>query len=106
MASSGTTVHRIARAVWVKVGLILRQPCGSNSSNARRDARAAGFVLQRPHASVGTDQCIVQTLVVAFAMVMRNELGCRFPHRPLAEQNHPLQARFLDRPYKPFGVGV
>ena len=55
---------------------------------------------------VRTDQCIVQTLVVALAMIMRDEFGSRFPHPGLAEQDHPLQAGFLDGPYKPFGVGV
>jgi hypothetical protein len=37
---------------------------------------------------------------------MRDEFGSRFPHRALAKQDHPLQAGFLDRPYKPLGVGV
>src|SRR5215469_738541 len=55
---------------------------------------------------VRTDQCIVQTLVVALAMIMRDEFGSRFPHPGLAEQDHPLQAGFLDGPYKPLGVGV
>src|SRR6516225_5803582 len=53
-----------------------------------------------------TDQCIVQTLVVALAMVMRHEFSSRFPHRALAKQDHPLQTRFLDRAYKPFRVRV
>ena len=55
---------------------------------------------------VRTDQCILQTLVVALGMIMRDEFGNRFPHRPFAEQDHPLQAGFLDGPYEPFGVGV
>jgi hypothetical protein len=37
---------------------------------------------------------------------MRDEFGGRFPYRALAKLDHPLQAGFLDRPYKPFGVGV
>ena len=37
---------------------------------------------------------------------MRDEFGRRFPHRPLAEQDHPLQTRCLDRSYKPFRVRV
>ena len=37
---------------------------------------------------------------------MRDEFSSRFPHRPLAEQDHPLQAGFLDRAYKPFSVRV
>jgi hypothetical protein len=45
-------------------------------------------------------------LVVALGLVMREEFGSRFPHRALAEQDHPLQAGLLDSPYKPFGVGV
>ena len=55
---------------------------------------------------VRTDQCIVQTLVIALAMIMRDELGSRFAYRTLAEQDHPLQTRFLDRPHKPFSVGM
>ena len=37
---------------------------------------------------------------------MRDELGSRFAHRTLAEQDHPLQTRFLDRPHKPFSLGI
>jgi hypothetical protein len=32
-------------------------------------------------------------------MVVRDEFGGRFPHRPLAQQDHPLQAGFLNSPY-------
>src|ERR1700720_3955451 len=64
------------------------------------------FTLGARTLRLGTDQCIGQTLVVALAMVMRHEFSTRFPHRALAEQDHPLQAGFLDRPYKPFRVGV
>jgi hypothetical protein len=49
---------------------------------------------------LGTDQCIVQTLVVALAMVMRHQFSSRFPHRALPEQDHPLQTRLLNRPYR------
>lgn len=65
-----------------------------------RFAFAAGML------RLGTDQCIGQTLVVALVVVMRHEFSSRFPHRALAEQDHPLQAGFFDRPYKPFCIGV
>src|SRR5262249_18152573 len=55
---------------------------------------------------LGTDQCIVQTLMIALVMIMRYEFSSRFPHRSLAEQDHPLQAGSLDRAYKPFRVRV
>ena len=48
----------------------------------------------------------VRALVVALAMIMRDELGSRFTHRTLAEQDHPLQTRFFDRPHKPFTVAM
>ena len=95
--------HYVSR---LKVGVILRQPCGSSSSAARRDGPADALRLAARILRLGTDQCIVQTLVVALAMVMRHEFSSRFPHRALAEQDHPLQTRFLDRPYKPFRVRV
>jgi hypothetical protein len=86
--------------------VILRQPCGSSSSAARRDVPADALRRGARMLRLGTDQCIGQTLVVALAMVMRHEFSTRFPHRALAEQDHPLQAGFLDRPYKPFRLGV
>src|SRR5215472_2140411 len=39
---------------------------------------------------LGTDQCVVQTLVVALTMVMHHEFNSRFPHRALTEQDHPV----------------
>jgi hypothetical protein len=48
-----------------------------------------------------TDQCIVQALMAALAIVMRHQLSSRCPHRVLSEQDHLLHTRFLDRPYKP-----
>jgi hypothetical protein len=35
---------------------------------------------------LGTDQCIVQTVMVVLAMVMPDETSSRFPHRPFAVQ--------------------
>ena len=39
-------------------------------------------------------------------MVMRHELVNRSAQRPLAEQDHPVEARFFDRLYVAFGVGI
>src|SRR5262249_12564700 len=106
VASSGATVHwtRIGQhaSSRSKVGAILRQPCGSSSSAARVTFPPMHFAFCARMLRLGTDQCIIQTLVVALVTVMRHEFRSRFPHRPLAEQDHPLQTGFLDRTYKPF----
>src|SRR6266478_2257388 len=87
--------HHVSRS---KVGVILRQPCGSSSQQPAETFPPMHFALGARMLRLGTYQCIGQTLVVALAMVMRHEFSTRFPHRALAEQDHPLQAGFLDRP--------
>ncbi len=52
------------------------------------------------------DQSVAETLVVSFAMIMRNELLNPFAQRALTEQNHALQAGFLDAAYESLGVRV
>src|ERR1700733_4170986 len=87
-------------------GWILTQPGGSSSSAARRDVLADALRLRRQYAQARDSSVHWPTLVVALAVVMRHEFSSRFPHRALAEQDHPLQAGFFDRPYKPFCIGV
>jgi len=52
------------------------------------------------------DQLIAQALMVAFAMVVLDELADGSPERPFTDENHPIQAGFLDRPYEALRVRV
>jgi hypothetical protein len=54
------------------------------------------------------DYPVGQALVVALSMVMQNELSNPCAQRALTEQDHPLQAGFLDAAYESLGrrVGV
>ena len=52
------------------------------------------------------DQLVVQSLVIALAMIMSDELLNRPAQRLLPKQDHALQAGFLDRPDKALGVGI
>jgi hypothetical protein len=42
------------------------------------------------------NQVVAETLVIAFAMIVRDELGERAPEVPLTERNHAIQAFFFD----------
>ena len=48
------------------------------------------------------EQLIVQTLVVAFMVVMVNELPHRATEGTFAYQDEPFDARLLDGPHEPF----
>ena len=92
MVGSDATVHRTTAGIRIRFGVIL----GS----------LAVVVVQEPaetfasmHLAFDDRQCILQTLGVALGMIMRDEFGSGFPHRTFAEQDHPLQAGFLDGPY-------
>jgi hypothetical protein len=52
------------------------------------------------------DQPIAETLVVSLAMIMRHEFVNPFAQRALAEEDHTLQAGFLDAAYESLSVGV
>ena len=52
------------------------------------------------------DQPIAETLVVALAMIMHNEFVNRFAQCAFTEENHALQAGFLDAAYKSLRMGV
>jgi hypothetical protein len=47
-------------------------------------------------ASDTVDQFVVQALMVAFAMIVHEELGEQTTEVPLAKRNHAIQAFFLD----------
>ena len=55
---------------------------------------------------LGKDEPIRQPLVIALAMIMRNEIPNGGPQRFLSEQDHPLQTGFFDAPHESFGVSV
>jgi len=94
---------------------------GSTGWNLR-DSRGAVVVVQHAtqtlppldhtcfskRAWLWADYPVGQALVVALSMVMQNELSNPCAQRALTEQDHPLQAGFLDAAYESLGrrVGV
>ena len=44
--------------------------------------------------------------MIAFAMIVLDEVRCRFSNRRLPEQDHPLQTQFLDAAHESLGVCV
>jgi hypothetical protein len=52
------------------------------------------------------NQPIAQALMIPFVMVVNNKFLDGPSQGPLAEQNEPLQASFLDGSDKPLGVGI
>ena len=52
------------------------------------------------------DQLIAQTLMIPFAMIVLDEFADGSPERPFTDENQPVEAGFLDRPYEPFRVRV
>jgi hypothetical protein len=52
------------------------------------------------------DEPVAQPLVVPLAMIMHNEFVDGLPQTSFSEQDHPLQAGFLDGSDKALGVGI
>ena len=52
------------------------------------------------------DQVVVEALVIPLVVIVRNELTDAPPQRALADQNHALEARLLDRADEALGVGI
>src|SRR5215472_6864942 len=57
-------------------------------------------------ASLGPDELVRQTLVIAFTVIMRDEVLNSCPQRFLAEEDHPIQAGLLDAAHKSLRVGI
>jgi hypothetical protein len=55
---------------------------------------------------LGNDEPIRQPLVIALAMIMRDEIPNGGPQRFLSEQDHPLQTGFFDAPHESFGESI
>src|SRR5262249_15337005 len=62
-----------------------------------RASKVAGF---------GTDELVSQSLMIALAVIMSNEVLNGFPQRLLAEEDHAIQTGLLDAAHKSFRVGV
>jgi hypothetical protein len=52
------------------------------------------------------DQRVSETLVIAFTMVVRDELRHRTSEVALAKRDHAVKVLLLDRPHNAFRVGV
>ena len=48
---------------------------------------------------IGLDDLVVEPLMFALGMKMGHEVCHRVPEHLLAEEDHPVQTLFLDRPY-------
>ena len=55
---------------------------------------------------VSEDQLVVESLMVAFEMIVGDELLDRPVQRSLSEENHTVQASFFDATHEVFGIGV
>ena len=44
--------------------------------------------------------------MIALLVIMVQELANAIPQRIFSEENHLIQAAFLNSPYEPFGVGI
>ena len=55
---------------------------------------------------VRADQLVLDTLMVAFDMIVRGEFGCGATERALTKQNQAVQARFFNRAHETLGVGI
>src|SRR5215831_15168778 len=64
--------------------------------------------LSRASAVAGfwTDELVSQSLMIALAVIMSNEVLNGFPQRLLAEEDHAIQARLLDAAHKSLRVCV
>ncbi len=56
--------------------------------------------------AIQLDQLVVETLVVPLPVVVLGELMERPVQRVLAEEDHAIQALFLDGANEPLGVGI
>ena len=54
----------------------------------------------------GTDQSVVQPLMIPFVVVVVHELAHRVAQRAFADEDQPLDAGFLDGADEAFGEGV
>jgi hypothetical protein len=55
---------------------------------------------------LAVDELVVQSLMIAFAVVMLDELVHRLAEMTLAQRYHPIQALLLDRSHEPLRVCV
>ena len=52
------------------------------------------------------DQPVAETLVVSLAVIVRREFVDRLPQRAFTEEDHPVQAGFLDGSNKALRLGI
>src|SRR5262249_42748591 len=55
---------------------------------------------------IRADQLVVETLMVAFTVVVHNEFGRCATNRAFAKEDQPVQARLLDRAHESLCIGV
>ena len=57
-------------------------------------------------AGLWTDESVLQSLMIALAVIMSNEVLNAFPQGLLAEEDHAIQTGILDAAHKSLRVGV
>jgi hypothetical protein len=55
-------------------------------------------------ASGAVDQPVLKTLMIAFAMIVRDELANGPPEVTLAQRNHPIETFLRDGSHEPLGA--
>jgi len=101
---SSTLPVAFRRAVSEDIGDELRRLCGSSACRPGAGVSESAGVSKMT--CLGKDESIRQPLVIALAMIMRDEIPNGGPQRFLSEQDHPLQTGFFDAPHESFGVSV
>jgi hypothetical protein len=52
------------------------------------------------------DQLIAKALVIALSMIVDDEFGDSLTQRRLPDEDHPIQAFFLDRAHEALGIRI
>src|SRR5450759_1547424 len=73
------------------------------TAQTRTAANAANDAARRRRTR---DQRVLQALVIALVMIVRDVFRDRPSEMPLANRNQPIEALLFDRSHEPFGVGI
>jgi hypothetical protein len=88
MSDNSADRHRWRAAIALRRSVIAAE----EPADALPPPNGAGIVL----VSHAVNRVVAETLVIAFAMIVDQELGQRAPEVPLTERNHAIHALFFD----------